>query len=321
MPAAVETMAYVGATPWHGLGVDLPANPTVAQMRQAAGLTWEPVIRPLTYEIDGTVHGSHDRALVRDDTGDELDIVGPTYVPIKNSEVVEFFRSYAEAGSLTLETAGVLDGGRYVWCLARMDADIAVGGEQRDTVASYVFLANPHIYGRGAIAKYTAVRIVCKNTLQMALSGPGGVKIWHTSAFDEARRSDVARDLGLAHDHRDRLAREAEILAETKVTEKVARRVIAKAFNKTAPTKPEDASPVESRVYALYAGAGKGADLPTAKGTAWGVLNAVTQYIDWERGKTPNNRLRGSWFGDGNGIKVRAQKELLSHAVKRGKAN
>jgi phage/plasmid-like protein (TIGR03299 family) len=320
MSAKVQTMAYVGEVPWHGLGNALPADPTVAQMRKAAGLMWEPQVLEQRFTFDGKPRPSPDRVLVRSDTGFVLDTVGPKYVPIQNEQVLEFFREYVEAGDLSLETAGVLDGGRYVWALAKMKAGFAL--DRTDKTEGYVWLANPHVYGCGAVAKFTAVRVVCWNTWQAALAGGrAGTKIWHTSDFDADRRKEVQEEMGIA---RERLATykvAAELLAGTPLTEPVAKKLAAKILKKEAATaeakKWDDAPKVVKRVVALYLGEAKGADLVTAKATAWGLFNAVTQYVDWEHGKTADTRLRQAWLGSGATLKQRALDVLTEHASKK----
>lgn len=320
MSAKVETMAYVGETPWHGLGAKLPAGATVAAMRKAAGLTWEPTLIEQRFTFKGKPVVGPMPAMVRDDTGFVLDVVGPKYVPIKNEEVLEFFREYCEAGELTLETAGVLDQGRYVWALAKMSEGFTL--DRTDKTEGYVFLANPHQYGRGATAKFTAVRVVCWNTWQAALAGgSAGVKIWHVKEFDKDRRAEVQEEMGIARERLDEFKRDAVLLAETKLSEAAAKILIGRVLNKEAEVqkaeKWEDAPKMVRRVYDLYAGEGKGAKLITAQATAWGVFNAVTQYLDWEHGKTADTRLRTSWFGYGAGIKRRALEVLTKHAGKK----
>lgn len=314
MSDKVQTMAYVGEVPWHGLGTALPANPTVAQMRKAAGLTWEPAVLEQRFTFDGKPRTSPDRVLVRDDTGFVLDTVGPKYVPIQNAEVLAFFREYVEAGDLTLETAGVLDGGRYVWALAKMQAGFAL--DRQDKTEGYVWLANPHQYGQGAVAKFTAVRVVCWNTWQAALAGgAAGVKIWHTAKFDADRRRAVQEEMGIARERLAAFQAAAERLVAVRLTDPAAQKLTATILQKPETEKFDDAPAAVRRVFALYAGEGKGATLTTAKQTAWGLFNAVTQYVDWEHGKTADTRLRQAWLGSGATLKQRALDVLTQYAA------
>jgi len=322
MSHKVQTMAYVGEVPWHGLGSALPADPTIAQMRKAAGLTWEPQLLEQRFTFDGKPRTSPDKILVRSDTGFVLDTVGAKYVPILNEQVLEFFREYVAAGDLTLETAGVLDGGRYVWALAKMKAGFAVAGDKTDRTEGYVWLANPHVYGQGAVAKFTAVRVVCWNTWQAALAGGrAGVKIWHTADFDADRRKEVQEDMGIARERLATFKTTAELLAGTTLVDAVAKKLTAKIFKKEAATaeakKWDDAPRVVRRVVALYDGEAKGAALLTAKATAWGLFNAVTQYVDWEHGKTADTRMRQAWLGSGATLKQRALDVLTEYASKK----
>lgn len=321
MTDKVETMAYVGDVPWHGRGVALPENPTVEQMRAAAGLEWDVELAGLTYLHGGAARSSGARSLIRTDTGAELDTVGGVYTPIKNAEICEFFRGYVEAGELTLETAGVLDGGKYVWALAKMKKGFTVGANDR--VEGYVFLANPHQYGKGATAKFTATRVVCWNTWQAALAGPGAAtKIWHVGAFDAERRAAVQEEMGIARDRLKSFRAAATRLADLQLSLSEARQLAGRILRPKA-TMPDDDHWAEAprevvRVITLYQGEAKGALLPSAKDTAWGLFNAITQYTDWEHGRSVDTRLRSAWMGSGAALKARALDALTAYADERG---
>lgn len=331
MPDNVDTMAYVGEVPWHGLGNALPASPTVEQMREAAGLVWEPELLDLSFEFRGQPNISKiRRALVRSDSGYELDAVGPDYVPIHNVEVLEFFREYAEAGELSLETAGSLDNGRYVWALAKTQESFTVG--DADRVEGYVLLANPHRYGHGATAKLTMTRVVCWNTLMAALGSgrEGRVQIWHTKEFNKARRDEVQKQMGIAREGLAQYREQVEQLVALKLETERAQELVLDIFNAPLPepTQPtawadrwEAAKKPKAvgRVLEIYHADLWGQALPTARDTAWGLLNAVTRYVDHESGKTANTRLREAWFNGGTErLKNRALKVLVDAAVEEG---
>jgi phage/plasmid-like protein (TIGR03299 family) len=313
---AKEKMAYVGEKPWHEFGNPVPAGVSIEEMRQAAGLMWQIELAPLFYELTGaggepTRYGVRDKVMYRADTNTVLDVVGANYVPAQNDEVLEFFREYLATGDLTLETAGSLWGGRYVWGLAKLRVGFTLPGGDR--VEGYLLVANANKYGRGMIVKFVMERVVCWNTLTIALTESGRqITIAHNRKFDATARDDAKLKLGLAVDTFASLEKEAVAFANYQLTEKQVNQVLAATFTLelTAEEQPFKETRNVKRVRELYLGAGTGADLQSAQGTAWGLLNAVTQFVDHEYGRSADNRLRNAWFGGGEVTKRRARQAL-----------
>lgn len=310
--AGKPAIAYVGETPWHGLGQKVEDNATIEQIEVAAGLNWRANLTPVMFtDADGQLREMKHRVLYRDDTNAPLTIVGPEYQPFQNRDVLNFFRDYLAAGDMHIETAGALNAGRMVWALAKMKADYLLKGN--DKVEAYVLLMNPHLYGKGGIAKLTEIRVVCQNTMTMALGGRGSeVKLWHNKEFSIARQNEIRDRLGIAHEKFNLMAEQAQILANAKID---AQAVAELAFDLFAPTADredlDNAPKAVNRVIDLWNGEAKGSQLEAADGTAWGAFNAVTQYLDWERGRSPNSRLTYSWLGGGESVKAKARKQLL----------
>ena len=304
-----DDMAYVGKEPWHSLGHAVPAGVSIEEMRDTARLGWPIELAPLTFEINGRVLAVPHRVMYRGDTEEVLDVVGPDYVPAQNEEVLEFFREYLATGDLALETAGSLWGGKYVWGLAKLKAGFTLAGG--DTVGGYLLVANANKYGRGLIVKFVLERVVCHNTITIALNESGRqVTIAHNRKFDAEARRDAQVRLGLAVDTFKSLEKEAQAFSKLKLEDEQVNFVLGKTFSLNY----EDDVYVENRrarrVRALYEGAGIGTELKSANGTGWGLLNAVTQYIDHEAGRTQDTRLRNSWFGGSGVLKSRARSAL-----------
>lgn len=319
----IESLAYNVAegTPWHGLGNPVEDGATVEQMLKAGGLDWEVLTAPVRYYLPGSnidgvkvapkqMTDDQHFVLFRADTGAVLDIVGRGYVPTQNAEILEFFREYVEAGDMRLDTVGALDGGRRVWAQAIMDRAFELPGG--DVVEGRVLLANPHIYGKGMVAKFCATRVVCQNTWTQALSegSAGEVKLWHNRAFDEATRQEAKRRLGIARERMDAFEEVANRLTELSLDPDVVARLAARVFGVDEDRPLEKQTPTVKRIVALWEGEGMGADLPSAKGTAWGAFSAFTQYQDWEYGRSQDRRMQVAWFGRGELIKRRALEEL-----------
>lgn len=305
-------MAYVGKAPWHGLGQQVAEDATIDDIEKAAGLNWRANLSPVEYiDADGQRRSMSSRVLYRDDTNEALTIVGPDYKPFQNREILEFFQQYLAAGDMHIETAGALNGGRIVWALAKMKADYLLNNV--DKVDGYVLLMNPHLYGKGGIAKMTEVRVVCQNTMTMALGGRGSeVKLWHTRDFGLKRQDDIKARLGIAHEKFALLADQAQALVNARIERQQVAELAMDLFAPTADREDiENAPRAVQRIIKLWEGEAKGADLPTAAQTAWGAFNAVTQYIDWDRGRSANARMVYSWMGGGETMKRKARESLL----------
>ena len=156
----VETMAYTNEVPWHGLGVSLKSAPTVEGMLRAARIDWTVSKRKLatTNGEDKFTHAvtSH-FALTRDSDNRVLDVVAAGYVPTQNSEAFGFFNEFVKAGRATMETAGSLQYGKYVWGLANLKTNFTLPGNDR--VNGYLLLLSPHKQGKSLLAKLTQVRV------------------------------------------------------------------------------------------------------------------------------------------------------------------
>lgn len=315
MPAKVDTMAYVGERPWHGLGNEVPKDANVDEVLVKAGLDWEVDTADVQYRIkdaEGKWTWRRDpssRVLYRVDTGEKLDVVGPEYTPMQNTQVFEFFREYVDQGQAWIETAGSLDGGRYVWALAKMDESFTLPGE--DKVEGYVFLANPHQYAKGIPIKFTSIRVVCWNTYTRAIAGGGGVKLWHTKEITKEVLDEAKRRLGIAREQLDAFAQDAYNLTRFELTQRDAIKLLVPVFGGDEDKPLIDQPRRTKRVISLWEGEGAGSTLQSAQGTAWGLFNGVTQYVDHEWGRTTNNRIAHAWLGGGEVVKRKALQGLL----------
>lgn len=309
-----DGIAYAGKRPWHGLGTRLDAGESLDQWRVAAGLDWR-VQRGLVLfdaydEGTGTSQARvvPDRTvLYRSDNHEALSVVSNRYQIVQPEEVLEFFSDLVEAGGFELETAGGLNGGRNIWALARVGDDLVLPG--RDRVEGFLLLATSCDGSMATTAKFTTVRVVCQNTLHMADSDgrQPSVSVPHSTTFDPEA---VKCDLGL----RGRAAWAefsalAEELAGRRVTRGEAQRWLIETFG--APGKPleEQDEAAAKRMQKVWASVtdGPGAGTASADGTAWGLLQGATHYLDYGRAyRSDNNRLNAAWFGDGAAAKHRA---------------
>lgn len=197
MPAMIESLFYVRETPWHGQGVRVEEAPTSADAIRLAGLDWTVSSREM-FLADGTrVEGNYMN--VRDTDERQLGVVGDRYKIVQNSDAFEFTDALLGEG-VKYETAGSLQDGKVIWLLAKLPNKFEILG---DKVDPYVVFTNTHD-GSGAVKiAMTPVRVVCNNTLNMALKS--AKRTWsarHTGSI-ENKLNDAMQTLELASEYMD----------------------------------------------------------------------------------------------------------------------
>lgn len=307
-------LAFTGATPWHGLGVNIDKNASVDQWRVAAGLDWEAVKTKAQYVVNGETIQSDSEIIYRSDTNAQLGVVTERYKPVQPKDVLEFFRDLVGVNGWGLDVVGALDGGKKVWALARTENEFAVKGTV-DRVGMYLMLATSFDGSLATIAKFSSIRVVCNNTLTATLKdGMQAIKVGHAGTFNANK---VKEQLGLIQAATGQLEEQANILANRKLSPKEATRFLIDLLA-GKDVQPEDLSTrsanIVKGVFDLYNGSGKGSTLVTAQGTSWGLLNAITEHVDHHTGRNDNNRLRAAWFGTGEDLKNKALEVLLKAA-------
>ena len=331
MAHLVESMAYVGDTPWHGLGNQLPQKQPIEVWAQAAGMDWHIKESPVHFSIENIHNASmfgtfeDQKVLYRSDSNQALSVVSSRYQVVQPLEVLEFYRDLTEYAGFELETAGVLKGGRKFWALARTGQSMALKGT--DLVNGYVLLATSCDGSLATVAMPTTVRVVCNNTLSIAVNNSeNAVKVSHRSVFDA---DAVKQRLGVAVSHWDQFMYEMKVLSERKVSTKEANAYFEALLTQTTPQssestpsglrllKPSTTPTIPNeraykKLQAMYGGQGRGAELTAAKNTAWGLLCAVTEFVDHERqARSTENRLDSAWFGNGAQMKQQALEKAL----------
>jgi phage/plasmid-like protein (TIGR03299 family) len=329
MVAAVETMAYAGEVPWHGLGNKVSNKLSPAMMLKAAQLDWTVSKRETAFKTkSGKWEPRTDEfALVRDSDEFRLSNVGLTYKPVQNEEALDFFKKFVVAGKMEMETAGALWGGRYVWALARLGHDFKLA--KGDEVRGYLLLSQPHVFGKAMVIQFTPIRVVCWNTLTYAIGADlkgkaGAFTMPHSTKFDDSVKKRAEEALGLATHQMDEFKQAATLLAKKKATPKSVEEYFCNVLEfdpktKQVKAKPTDETKVqrEPRMLPQFREAlekAPGQDLSTAKGTWWGALNAVTYVVDHEMGRDRSTALRNAWLGHSAKVKRRAVTLALEEA-------
>lgn len=223
MSANVETMFFAGRqTPWHGLGTQVENAPTSADAIRYAGLDWE-VLQKKVYTEDGTrIDGFYSN--VRSSDNKPLGIVGSRYTIVQNIDAFKFTDTLLGEG-VTYETAGSLNEGKTVWMLAKLPNKYTILG---DKVDPYIVFTNTHD-GSGAVkVAMTPVRVVCQNTLNMALSS--AKRTWsarHLGSI-EAKMNEAVETLQLANQYMEAVNNQFEDLYKIKLSDFEVRSIINK---------------------------------------------------------------------------------------------
>ena len=298
---------------WHGLGQILEAGQPIGVWAKAAGLTHTVNRSTVQYNTESGImpHASKD-VLYRSDTLAPLGVVSNDYNIVQPADVLDFFAKLAENNHFELESAGALSGGKRIWAMAKVNDGATIIGQ--DVVKPYVLLATSYDGTLATTARFTSVRVVCSNTLGYASAESGDtVRINHSKEFSA---KDTALDLGIALNGFEKFLIDSRRLAAREVNATFAVEFLKKLLPTSMSTKFVDGIkkmeivPVEKTkafqsIMALFNGQAIGNELPEAEGTAWGLLNAVTEHVD--HGLNQN----AAWFGYGNTLKNKARDLLI----------
>lgn len=308
----MAAMAYAGRTPWHNLGQALTPGASIEEWTRQAGLAYDVLESPVLFRSDAASEPQAfegRKVLHRSDTGAPLAVVSDGYHVVQPSQVMGFFERLVELGGFEMETAGALSYGRRIWALAKVSAgaDVVDG----DRVRPYLLLGTSYDGTMATVAKFTTIRVVCHNTITAALGAKGEtVRVLHSERFDADR---VRQDLGIVADSWDRFLIQSRKLAGETISKVQADEFVQELLRPYHSGSLEiNESRAYKRIMDLFANRKAiGSDIPGVAGTRWALLNAVTEMVDHERGRSPNTRLESAWFGTGAAMKSRAL-ELLA---------
>ena len=297
----VAQMAYRESQglPWHGLGTPVGDDMSPEQMMKAAGLDWEVEKVNTFINYNGEQVETGQQALVRSSDGKILTQVGPGWNPVQNADAFEFFTDFVSNGDMVMDTAGSLKEGRLVWALADVRDGFSLFNG--DEVKGYLLFSNPHVYGKSIDIKFVMERVVCNNTLSVALneSGQPAVRVNHRSIFDADKVKEI---LGLSHNKVERFKEAAEFLGSKNYNEEMLKRFMAKVFG-TSTREDRDLSRTAERALEVVENQPGDHFRP---GTWWNAYNAVTYMADHELGRSADTRMASAWFGSNAKRKVDA---------------
>jgi len=312
MAHMVETMAYAGEVPWHGLGVPVSNDLTPIQMMEKAGVDWRVQEVETFIEYNGKRQTTGQKALVRETDGRILTTVGENWNPVQNEDAFNFFAEYCLSGDMEMHTAGSLRDGQMVWALAKVKSDFELFGGDR--VESYLLFSNPHQYGKAIDIRFTPIRVVCNNTLTLSLEQKAekSVKVGHRVEFDA---NEVKTALGIASDKLAHYKEAAEFLGKRRYTAESLIEYYNTVFPRTADKRVQgkaltvDTLSRNAKMSYDVLETQPGAEF--AEGTWWQAFNSITYITDHVQGRNEDNRLYSSWFG-GNQLR---KKNALQTAI------
>jgi phage/plasmid-like protein (TIGR03299 family) len=308
----VETMAYAGEVPWHGLGVSVSNDLTPQQMLEKAGLDWTVQKHSLSTKVKGQHIKSPLKALIRSSDSSILTHVGEGWNPVQNHEAFDFFHEFVLAGDMEMHTAGSLKNGQMVWGLAKVKESFDLfGGDQVD---SYLLFSNPHMYGKSIDIRFTPIRVVCNNTLTMSLNShsKNSVKVGHRREFNA---SEVKETMGIASEKFSKYREMAEFLGSKRVTGDALIEYFNSVFPRTSGSrKVEKVEDLSRNAYACYDALEKQPGAEFAEGSFWQAFNAVTYVTDHIQGREDDGRLYNQWFGQNQVRKEKAMAKAIKMA-------
>lgn len=292
-----------GERPWHGIGTVVEGCPTSDEAIRLAKLDWDVVQYPVS--ANGNEIPDY-FANVRSDTAEALGIVKGRYKIVQNLEAFDFVDGIVGNNEFECryETAGSLFNGRRIFLCVKLPTSKLVG----DDVENYLFFTNSHDGTSSLTAGISNVRVVCNNTLQLALNSAKRVwRLRHTESIAD-KKAEAMASLGMAVQYMDELKTTAEIMAFKKTREEE----FFKALFSKSTMAEKNKEQMILNIHNIYHNK---ADLANFKGTAWGLYNAVADYVsngDPVRMTKSYKEKKLERFFDGEKLLETAQKILVA---------
>lgn len=296
---------------WHGLGQELEAGKSIDEWVTAAGFNWQINSSPAYYDRgDGEkTEFPGKMVLRRSDNDNPLSIVSTGFKIVQPRAVLEFFRDLTERHGMQLSTAGILGDGKRFWALADMGKEVEITAG--DKVRGQLLLTSSSDGQQSTTAKFVSTRVVCANTLDVALRGSGKmVRVTHKKEFDPEQ---VKIDMGLVDKSWEAFVGNLKKLADKPMDDTQLRSFVASVFYDPSRDSAEQTWGVERLVESIIAKAKGGSGSDMHKGTRWGALCGITEaltHCDTAR-MSPQNRFLEAYMGVNAQAKSNAFLELM----------
>ncbi len=321
----VASFASFREPAWHGLGTVFTEEKNTSEMLVAANLNgWNVRLEDLEIPSQLTSDKNYQYVVRTNPTDktqtDVLGIVGERYVPLQNEDLFAFGDNSLDGGG-RWETAGSIRGGRVVFGSLALERETVLDPNGvADVVKTYLLINTSHDGSIAIQASITPVRVVCANTLNLALGSikkKDGVKqsfkIRHTQSAEG--RIQVAREtLGLANAYMDKFDIMAKLMIETEITAQQFNEIILAAYPKPDKDVKGAIKKWENKVNLIndiYTGEYN----HTIAGNAWGALNALTERLDWHRNARGTNTENMLASASGFDPAINAEKNRLLKVV------
>lgn len=341
-----DKMFSVNETPWHGLGEVLTETPDIATAIVASGLDWnvslETMIVPMVIDDMGTkvdIPVLNQKAIVRQDNHSVLGVVGNRYELYQNSEMWSFIEAFQSISGVTLETAGSLKNGRTTWVLAKNVTEM-FEAVPNDPIEKYFLFRNSFDGTSPVSVLFTDIRVVCNNTLTMALKGAKSLfNVRHTASM-QSQIADAAKALSQSAKYQEKFEAAMVQLVNTKMTGAQIDSFIENTLFPVNQQLIQDLDKGDSvlsldemkgrgatvRLNKIEAvkelvACGAGADIKGVEGTAYGLYNAVTEWCDHSKttrvvgdGDSHEAKFVNAFYGSGVKVKNDCLNALLKAA-------
>lgn len=325
----IGEMFYYGARPWHRLGNRLERPATLEEALKHGGLDWEVELLPLAVAGEPGSNAPHRCAVVRKDrkpgqVGRVIGVVHPGFRPLQNRAGAEMFDALLGQGQPIYHTGGYLKNGEVVWLLAKLTSDIRVRGE--DVVETYLLFSNSHDGSRAIDVRLTTVRVVCQNTLSLALGNASVGKVFRRA--HDGRYGVLKEEARAFFEFSVKQSQAAQALfvrlATTRCEDKAFEDFLAQLL--PDPKRPVTASQnlqverawqtrlanvraTRAQVMNVRREGIPAQRVPPEDKTWWGALNTVTAWVDHVQ-QTDADRYAHILFGEGDRIKTTALQRI-----------
>ena len=331
-----DSFSAFNRTPWYGVGVDITDVNTIDEAIARAQLDWTVSCKPLYLTGDEIPEGHGDltgqflrgeaapvNGTYRDDTNKFLGVVKPGYHVLQNAKAFAWFQPFLDSGKAKLEVAGALTGGKHIFILARITVD-PVDIVDGDPVVCYLLLANGHDGSMAVWVGMTPIRVECANKLQAALGDADAKLLRIVHDKNLVPNMDMVQGMvNLATRQFEASVEQYQLLARRQVHPDLLQAYVRKVFApKAEERKNPDRRRVElekvNRIYEKIAPlfeTGAGMQIPGVRGTWWGAMNAVNEYLCYQRGRSQGGRLDSLFFGTAANLNQRTLAAALSLAA------
>jgi len=292
--------------PWHGLGQSMEEAATNDEWQAASGMDWKIKRSKVRYNTSlegGSFEIPNQHVLFRSDSKAALGIVSDKYKVVQPKEVLEFFRDIVKVGGLELSAAGTIYGGKRFWATAKIGEACPVS--MQDKIGGYLLISTSADGSTHTEVRRTSIRVVCRNTLAIASEDQTSVRISHRSEFD---KKDIQEFMELNTAAWDSFRHNMFALANKEIVMDKAEDIVAKLLNDQTRE-----SQRFQKIMDLFKGKAQGYSMDGVQSTAYGLLNAITEYADHHtNARTDENQFVSAQWGPGSNLKDQAFKILLA---------